>query len=822
MSFPVKVGDVLASAPTKSRPDGYILKVTAVTSHPLMTLVTAVPATLEQAVPDGSLNLQQALSKVNSAIASGLAKAPSARIRGINSQLSPRSKTNLNCSGLGKIAVSPQIGFDFQGTTSQFKWNLLKTTGSVSLNYAMTASLILSASAAASCSANVTLLGGQAGSFLVDLGIPVVLTPTYSLKLQGDATADGHYSQTVDEELAVNMTAKAPAAFSSTVSPETKTTSASSDLEGSVDLGLKVSIDMKVDGGAGLFLNAGPQLKLSVNSNESPWWTLDGCVKGGFSVEVREQTTIDDSITLNYCKQLAAAPGGLPATTTTSTTTTSIPGTTTKVSTIVSAGNSYCALLTSGGVDCWGYGREGELGDGQFYLSGNYGSAVPVAVENTSESGPLGGVASLVSDDAESYCALLISGGVDCWGYGPGGQIGDGEFYDGPNNYGIASPVPVENTSGSGFLGGVAGLASNSGNSYCAVLISGGVDCWGSGQYGQLGDGQYYTSGIGGADLPVEVIDLSGSGTLDSVASLASGGNSYCALLTSGGAVCWGEGSNGELGNGLFYTSNNSGSAVPVSVVGTTGSGTLGGISSLASSGSSYCALLTSGAVDCWGYGAYGQLGDNQFYGFPYSSGTNGSATPVFVTNTLGSGTMAGVASLSSGGLSSFGYCAVFTLGGVNCWGNGQDGQLGDGQFYPTGNYGSALPVTAIDTSDSGNLSGVASVASDTTSHCALLTSGGVDCWGNGVAGQLGDGQFYASGIYGSAVPVAVIDASGSGTFGGVASLASGGNSYCALLTSRGVDCWGQGWNGELGDGQFYTSGNPGSAVPVAVTFPPS
>ena len=62
---------------------------------------------------------------------------------------------------------------------------------------------------------------------------------------------------------------------------------------------------------------------------------------------------------------------------------------------IVSNGSSYCALLTSGGVDCWGYGNDGELGNGQFYTSGNYGSAIPVAVVSTSGSGTLSGVASL-------------------------------------------------------------------------------------------------------------------------------------------------------------------------------------------------------------------------------------------------------------------------------------------------------------------------------------------------------------------------------------------------------------------------------------------
>ena len=59
---------------------------------------------------------------------------------------------------------------------------------------------------------------------------------------------------------------------------------------------------------------------------------------------------------------------------------------------IVSNGEGSCALLTSGRVDCWGYGNYGELGNGKFYNSGNQGSAKPVAVVSTSGSGTLSGV----------------------------------------------------------------------------------------------------------------------------------------------------------------------------------------------------------------------------------------------------------------------------------------------------------------------------------------------------------------------------------------------------------------------------------------------
>ncbi len=103
-------------------------------------------------------------------------------------------------------------------------------------------------------------------------------------------------------------------------------------------------------------------------------------------------------------------------------------GTLTGVTSLISGGSygSYCALLTSGGVDCWGYGQFGELGNGTFYENGHEGKATPVAVEGVGGAGTLTGVTNITSDQNGTYCALLTSGGVDCWGYGYDGELGDG------------------------------------------------------------------------------------------------------------------------------------------------------------------------------------------------------------------------------------------------------------------------------------------------------------------------------------------------------------------------------------------------------------
>jgi alpha-tubulin suppressor-like RCC1 family protein len=182
------------------------------------------------------------------------------------------------------------------------------------------------------------------------------------------------------------------------------------------------------------------------------------------------------------------------------------------VTNLVGGDGNYCAVLTSGGVDCWGYGEDGELGNGTYYAqSQNYGSATPVAVEGIGGTGRLTGVTNLISD-GDGYCALLTSGGVDCWGYGPSGELGNGTYYTQSQNYGSATPVSVAGVGGTGTLTGVTNLVGGDDNygNYCALLTSGGVDCWGYGRrYGRLGNGSFSNSAT-----PVAVEGVGGTETL--------------------------------------------------------------------------------------------------------------------------------------------------------------------------------------------------------------------------------------------------------------------------------------------------------------------
>ena len=80
-----------------------------------------------------------------------------------------------------------------------------------------------------------------------------------------------------------------------------------------------------------------------------------------------------------------------------------------------------CAVLTGGTVDCWGANGYGQAGTGSHGIS----SVHPTAVIGLQGVGTLGGVASIVAGYGHT-CAVLTAGTVDCWGYNRVGELGNG------------------------------------------------------------------------------------------------------------------------------------------------------------------------------------------------------------------------------------------------------------------------------------------------------------------------------------------------------------------------------------------------------------
>jgi alpha-tubulin suppressor-like RCC1 family protein len=235
---------------------------------------------------------------------------------------------------------------------------------------------------------------------------------------------------------------------------------------------------------------------------------------------------------------------------------------------LVAGWNHTCALMTGGGVKCWGSNSAGQLGDGT-----TTDRWTPVDV-----SGLTSGVTALVAGSAQT-CALTIDGGIKCWGYNYYGQLGDGTTTD------RWTPVDV-----SGLTSGVTALAAGTLHT-CAVTTGGGVKCWGDNSSAQLGDGTATDRWT-----PVDV-----SGLTSGVTALSEGGGYHtCARMTSGGVKCWGSNSVGELGDGtttIRWT--------PVDVIGLTS-----GVATLVVGDSHTCARMTGSGVKCWGWNNHGQLGD--------------------------------------------------------------------------------------------------------------------------------------------------------------------------------------------------------------------
>ncbi|MDZ7587407.1 MAG: hypothetical protein U0946_06655, partial [Patescibacteria group bacterium] len=160
----------------------------------------------------------------------------------------------------------------------------------------------------------------------------------------------------------------------------------------------------------------------------------------------------------------------------------------------------------------------------------------------------------------------------------------------------------------------------------------------------------------------VQVHGVADSGLLNSVSQITSGQSHVCALKTDGTVYCWGYNGSGQLGDNT--TTNR---YTPVQVHGVYNTGVLTSISQIVSTIFRHsCALKTDGTVYCWGYGVYGQLGNN---------GTVTSYFPVQVHGIDNVGSLSDVSQISTG---YYHTCALDVNGLVDCWGYNVMGQLGD------------------------------------------------------------------------------------------------------------------------------------------------
>ena len=346
---------------------------------------------------------------------------------------------------------------------------------------------------------------------------------------------------------------------------------------------------------------------------------------------------------------------------------------------------------------------------------------------------PVTGVAQVSANETHT-CAVTTAGAVLCWGSNDYGQLGDGTQQ--------RRILPTQVT---GLESGVVAVAAGNFHT-CAVTAGGAVLCWGRNRFGQLGDGTTIDR-----MLPTPVSSL-GSG----VQAIATGAAFSCALTSGGGVFCWGSNTFGQLGT--MGGNRNTPGAV---------SGMGSGVRALSTGNSHGCALIdATGGLKCWGYNAGGQLGDGT---------TTSNPTPVNVVG-LGSG----VAQVGAGVLHT---CAVTTAGAAKCWGNNFYSQLGDGTDI---NRLSAVQVTGLD-------AGVAALQAGYYHSCARMTDATMRCWGNNYRGETGAGAH---------IGYKNTPANVSGLGGQVAAFALGYHHSCAALVDARLQCWGMNDDGQVGNGE--------------------
>ncbi len=344
-------------------------------------------------------------------------------------------------------------------------------------------------------------------------------------------------------------------------------------------------------------------------------------------------------------------------------------------------------------------------------------------------------------------------------------------------------------------LGGTMGLNIGSDCFYsCAVLDNGAVKCWGCNSYGQLGQGDVVRRGDDAGEMGDSLLPIS----LGSGATAVAVGSWHsCARLNTGAVKCWGYNSYGQLGLG-DTSHRGDGPGEMGSSLPTVSLGTGRTAVEITAGDRHTCARLDNGQVKCWGGNGWGQLGLGNTQGRGDNAGEMGDSLPAV---DLGTGRTA--QSIVAGRRHT---CALLDNYQVKCWGDNALGQLGLGDTDDRGNnageMGDALPSVNLGTGLTAT-----QVAGRWNHTCARLNNGSVKCWGENTYGKLGVGDTNhrgdASGEMGDALPAVDL-----GTAQTAVVVTTATEHSCARLGNGGVKCWGGNSAGQLGQGDTITRGD--------------
>jgi alpha-tubulin suppressor-like RCC1 family protein len=267
----------------------------------------------------------------------------------------------------------------------------------------------------------------------------------------------------------------------------------------------------------------------------------------------------------------------------------------------ISAGGDHsCAVLTTGGVECWGYNSSAQLGTGAITDPVN----TPVSVQGLTAS------AIDVSAGGSESCALLVGGSVACWGAGiwlspivvslsrPATAVSSGGRICALLDDQTLACETARDSSGLTMavvpgLSNVTSMCADDAGYHTCVVAGGEVLCWGYNGNAQCGQ----DPSVLNVSAPTAV-----AGLASSAVDVVCGGMHSCALLGTGEVQCWGESDYGQVGIAPTLQSPRPWSATPVTIP-------IPDAASISARGDFTCVLTANGKVACWGNNSYGQLG---------------------------------------------------------------------------------------------------------------------------------------------------------------------------------------------------------------------
>jgi cysteine-rich repeat protein len=399
---------------------------------------------------------------------------------------------------------------------------------------------------------------------------------------------------------------------------------------------------------------------------------------------------------------------------------------------VVATREKTCALSRQGDVRCFGRGI--RLGYGSSDIIGD-DETPAAAYASLPENGDIdvGGKVVKLTAGGFHVCALLDTNGVRCWGANSNGQLGNGDVFED-----IGDDEPPSAAGDVDFGAGTAIDVAAGESHTCVLMATGKVRCWGINY--SVGYGTNTT--IGDNETPAQAYaNLPNGGDVDLgpgvvVTQIASKGYFTCALLSTGKVRCWGVGGSGAMGYpspSLLFIGVDQTPAQAYAAMASGGDLDLGTgtVTKIATGHVHSCALLSTGAVRCWGYnGEYAlgypsltNVGETQTPGTVYAGLPNGGDVDV-------GGAIVDIA------LGESHTCALLASGAVRCWGQSPFGQLGYGNTNPVASQ--LAPSAAGDVPIGESVTHIGTSAAHT---CVVTAAGGLRCFGQNAYGNLGYGN---------------------------------------------------------------------------------